>query len=177
MDFNKKKFVELLKESKQLRLKGKHLLDVNQAKFRELTHYFSLIEDDIFWQNRNSYLEIVKLYTNKNMTTKTFSQKFGKQLSSDNNKYDIRRKELESKAFDNLSKASEIDFQLHAESVGFRKIISNMNHYRDLIDPDIDLNYNLDNLSSLGYGISEEFMKELCKRYFLPELQKYCKKI
>ena len=51
MSFNKKKCLELMKESKKLRQEGKFLRD---SKSEELTRYLILLDDQIFWESRKN---------------------------------------------------------------------------------------------------------------------------
>ncbi len=86
------------------------------------------------------------------------------------------QKKLEAEACTVLTMASEIDFQLNPQSVGFTKIIGSIYAFIDLFDPDITLEMNLKHPELIGYGISEEFLRLDIKDNFLPLIAEYCKK-
>ena len=53
-----------------------------------------------------------------------------------------------------------------------------MSHLHSLVaicEPDITLEMNLKHPELIGYGISEEFLRLRIEKYFLPQLEKYCK--
>lgn len=83
---------------------------------------------------------------------------------------------LEEEACGILTPSNKINFQLNPESGGFTKIISNLDSWTNLYDPDITLEMNLKQPELIGYGISEEFLRLTIEENFLPQLEKYCKK-
>lgn len=86
----------------------------------------------------------------------------------------MRQKNLEAEACALSLKASETDFQLNPQSLGFTKIIGSIYASIDLFDPDIDLDMNLKHPELIGYGISEEFLRLRIKDNFLPQIYEYC---
>jgi hypothetical protein len=173
--FNKKRCLALLKERKKLAQEGKFFWDFDNAKNEELIGYLSLLEDQIFWQSRKEYYQILDLFVSKKITLdELFSQFYG--LRGSNLKASRMWKEnLEAKACGILNKSNEIDFQLNPESRGFAEIISSLHSGIDLCDPDITFEMNLSHPELMGYGISEEFLRFRIKDDFLPRIGEYCK--
>ena len=68
MEFNNKKFFALLKERKKLEQEGKFFRDFDKANNKELIGYLTLLDDQIFWQNRQEYYQILDLFVNKKIT-------------------------------------------------------------------------------------------------------------
>jgi hypothetical protein len=173
MEFDKKKCIELMKESKKLRQEGKFLWDFDKAKADELNKYLVLLSDDIFWNSRKKYLQILEFFVNKKITIDEFMHQFGQLRRSNLKTAKMCQKKLEAEAW---TIASEIDFQLNPQSVGFTKIIGSIYAFIDLFDPDITLEMNLNHPELIGYGISEEFLRLDIKDNFLPLIAEYCKK-
>ena len=69
MSFNKKKCLELMKESKKLRQEGKFLRD---SKSEELTRYLILLDDQIFWESCKKYCQILDLFVSKKISLDEF---------------------------------------------------------------------------------------------------------
>lgn len=72
MKFDKDKCLKLLKERKSLQKEGKLLWDYDKAKNDELIRYLSLIEDQIFWESRKEYIQILDLFVTKKITLNHF---------------------------------------------------------------------------------------------------------
>lgn len=60
--FDKDKCLKLLKERKSLQKEGKLLRDYDKAKHDELISYLILVEDEIFWESRKEYIQILDLF-------------------------------------------------------------------------------------------------------------------
>ena len=84
------------------------------------------------------------------------------------------KEKLEEEVF--VVKSNEIDIQFNPKSCGFTKIISYLHSLVDACDPDVTLEMNLKQPELLWYGISEEYLRLRIEEYFLPQLEKYCKK-
>jgi len=175
MDFSKKKYLELMKESNKLRQETKFLWDYDKAKYDELSQYLTLLNDDIVWQSRKEYLQILELFISRSITVEEFIQQYGQLRRSNFEALKRRQKNLEAEAFAVLPKASEIGFQLNPQSSGFTEILSSIDSDIDLFDPDITLDMNLKHPELIGYGISEEFLRLDLKDNFLPRIGEYCK--
>ena len=170
MDFSKKRYLELIKESNKLRQEGKFLYDYDKAKYDELSQYVTLLNDDIVWESRKEYLQIIKLFISRRISIDEFIQQYGHLRRSNFEALKRRQKNLE-----DLPNESDIDFQLNPQSVGFTEIIGSIYASIDLFDPDITLDMNFMHPELIGYGISEEFLRLDLKDNFLPRIRAYCK--
>jgi hypothetical protein len=175
MEFDKHKCLKLLKERKSLKKKGKFLWDSDKAKSKELTRYLSLLDDQIFWESRKKYCQILDLFLRKKISLDEFVNQFYVLRGSNLKASRMWEKNLEEEACGIFPKSTKIDFQLNPESVGFTKIISNLHSWTNLCDPDITSEMNLKQPELIGYGISEEFLRFTIEEDFLPQLEKYCK--
>lgn len=176
MKFDWGKCLKLLKERKGLQKEGKFLSDFDKAKANELTRYLTMLCDQIFWENRKKYCQMLDLFIKKTISPDEFLNQFYGLRSSNLKAYRMWEKNLEEEACGILTQSNKIDFQLNPESGGFTKIISNLHSLTDLYDPDITLEMNLKHPELIGYGISEEFLRLGIEEKFLPQLEKYCKK-
>jgi hypothetical protein len=172
--FDKDKCFKLLKERKSLQKEGKLLRDYDKAKNDELISYLILIEDQIFWESRKEYIQILDLFVSKKITLDQFFKQFGGLRGSNLKASRMWEEKLEEEACGILTQSNKIDFQLNPESNGFTKIISNLHSWTDLYDPDITLEMNLKHPELSGYGISEELLRFTIEENFLPQLEKYC---
>ena len=100
----------------------------------------------------------------------------GRRLRNDLKASRMWEKKLEEEAFVGFPKSNEIDIQLNPESSGFTKIISSLQSLLAACDPDVTYEMNLEKPELLFYGISEEFLRLITEKDFLPQLEKYCKK-
>jgi len=176
MKFDKDKFLKLLKKRKSLQKEGKLLQDYDKAKNDELTSYFILIERQIFWESRKEYTQILDLFVSKKISLDHFFKQFCTLLHSNLKSSRMWKNNFEEEACGIGTQLNKIDFQLNPESVELSRIISTLQAYVDLYDPDITLEMNLKEPELIGYGISEEFLRLRIKEYFLPQLEKYCNK-
>jgi hypothetical protein len=175
MKFNKKKCLDLLKERKNLKKEGKFFWNFDKAKSKELTGYLTLLEDQIFWQSRKEYCQILDLFVRKKINLDEFFEQFCGMRASNLQASQMWKENLEAEACGILTKSNETDFQLNPESRGFTKIISNLHSWTDLCDPDITLEMDLKHPELIGYGISEEFLRFTIEEDFLPRIGEYCK--
>ena len=176
MKFNKDKCLKLLKERKSLQKEGKFLWDSDKAKNKELTRDLTLLHDQIFWESRKKYCQILDLFIRKTISLDEFLNQFYVLRGSNLKASRMWENNLEEEACGILTPSNKINFQLNPESGGFTKIISNLHSWTDLYDPDITLEMNLKQPELIGYGISEEFLRLTIEKNFLPQLEKYCKK-
>ena len=144
---------------------NKSFLKYDKSKLRELKGYLSLLEDDIYWISRKSYLQIIEFFINKMITIDEFVEQFSELRGENMRFYNLRKKNLK----------NETNLQLNSKSTGFAKIIGSIYSTLDLVNSDIDLNMNLEHPELVGYGMSEEFFRLYLKHYFLPQILRYCK--
>lgn len=176
MKFDKDKCLKLLKERKSLQKEGKLLWDYDKAKNDELISYLILIEDQIFWESRKEYIQRLDLFVSKKITLDHFFKQFCRLRGSNLKSARMWENNLEEEAFVVFPKSTEINIQVNPKSCGFTKIISYLHSLVDLCDPDITLEMNLKHPELIGYSISEEYLRLRIEEYFLPQLEKYCKK-
>jgi hypothetical protein len=176
MKFDKDKCLKLLKERKSLQKEGKFLWDYDKAKNDELISYLIMVEDEIFWESRKKYCQILDLFIRKKISLDEFSNQFYVLRGSNLKASRMWEKNLEEEACGILTQSNKIDFQLNPESGGFTKIISYLHSLVNARNPDVTLEMNLKQPELLWYGISEEYLRLRIEKYFLPQLEKYCKK-
>ena len=176
MKFNKDRCLKLLKEKKSLEREGKLLRDYDKAKNDELISYFIMVEDQIFWQSRKEYRQILEFFVSKKITVDQFIRQFSRLRTSNLNSPIIWQNNLEDEARGSCTQSNKIDFQLNPESGKFTKIICNLYSLIDLYDPDVTLEMNLETPESISYALSEEYLRFIIEEDFLPQLEKYCNK-
>jgi len=76
MKFDKHKCLKLLKEKKSLKKEGKLLRDYDKTKNDELISYLSLLEDQIFWESRKEYIQILDLFVRKKISLDQLFKQF-----------------------------------------------------------------------------------------------------
>ena len=76
MKFDKDKCLKLLKERKSLQKEGKLLRDYDKAKNDELISYLIMVEDQIFWESRKEYTQMLDLFVSKKITLEQFFTQF-----------------------------------------------------------------------------------------------------
>lgn len=145
MNFNTKKFRELLKESILLDQEGKSLLSSNQTKYDELDEYLIILQNDTFWQSRKKYQQIINQLVNKEITFDEFYEKYCSLRQSNFTTYERHKKNLEEEIFTNSSKINEINLELNTRSSEFMNILLAIDNDLDLIDHDVTLEMNFEN--------------------------------
>lgn len=76
MKFDKNKCLKLLKKRKSLQKERKSLRDYDKAKNDGLISYLSLLEDQIFWESRKEYIQILNLFVSKKIILDHFFKQF-----------------------------------------------------------------------------------------------------
>lgn len=163
MQFNIKKYRTLVKNKKMLG-------SLNNAKL-EIYNY--LLDDYFLWQNKENFYQLIQLFLTKKITIEEFLSKFRVLNVSSLRKSRIFQKNFQKDAQTNLN---EIEIEINPNSKGFEEIISYLDDILNLYEPNITLEMNLENPELIGYGISEEFIRDLLKDKFLIEIKTYRKK-
>ena len=163
-----------MKERKSLQKEGKLFRDYDKTKNNELIRYLTLIEDEIFWESRKEYIQILELFVSKKISLDQFFKQFSSLQGSNFQSAKRWEKKLEEEALAVFPKLNEINSQVNPKSCGFTKIISYLDSLVDVCDPDVTLEMNLEQPDLLLYGISEEYLRLLMKDDVLPQLEKYC---
>ena len=140
MKFDKYKCLKLLQDRKNFLSEGKLLPDYDKSKNDELIRYLSMVEDQIFWESRKKYLHILDLFVSKKINLDNFFTQFSVLRGSNLKSYRMLKNKLEEEASGILTQLNRIDFHLNPESSEFTTIISNLNSWIDLCDPDIKIN-------------------------------------
>ncbi len=78
--------------------------------------YLTLLSDQIFWQSRKEYFQMLDLFVSKKITFDEFFNQFYGLRSSNLDVSQMHEKNLEAEACGILTKSNEIDFQLNPES-------------------------------------------------------------
>ena len=173
MKFDKDKCLKLLKERKSLQNEGKSLRDYDKAKHDELLSYLIMIDDQIFWESRKEYVQILDLLVSKKITLDQLFKQFCGLRGSNLRSARMWKEKLEEEAFVVFPKSTEINIQVNPKSCGFTKIISYLHTLVDICDPNVTLEVNLKQPELLLYGISEEYLRLIIEEDFLPQLEKY----
>ena len=146
---------------------------LNNAKLEIYNYLLYLLDDYFLWQNKENFYQLIQLFLNKKITIDEFLSKFRVLNVSSLRKSQIFQKNFQKDAQTNLN---EIEIEINPNSKGFEKIISYLNDILNLYQPNITLEMNLENSELIGYGISEEMIRNLLKEKFLSEINTYCKK-
>ena len=76
MKFDKDKFFILLKERKSLKKESKSFWDSDNAKTEEWIQSLNLLDDQIFWQSRETYCQMLNLFVRKKLVFMNFLMDF-----------------------------------------------------------------------------------------------------
>ena len=178
MKFDKKKFLKLLREQEQVKKKGELLTNFTEAKKDELTKYKIWIDDQIFWESRENYLQILKQFVNKEIDGEQFRKQFCHLRSSNMTASEMLTKKFEDEALDVSLQSTETNIQINPKSYKFGRKISTIFYLLDLYDPDLTFEQDLSSLEifpdALMYAMSEESLRLMIKDIDLPEVKKYC---
>nr|YP_009059188.1 hypothetical protein [Eunotia naegelii]AHI51135.1 hypothetical protein [Eunotia naegelii] len=173
-NFNKQKFLELIKEYKTLSLKGKYLFDFDKVKNDELTIYLTFLDDNTAYLSKKKYFQIIESFINQKITVNEFIYQYSELRRSNFNQSEMLQKNLEAEALSGLIQESKIDLQLNPKCEGFTDILSYIDNDIDLFDENISFEMNLNNLELIGYGLSEEFFRQNMQDNFMLLIGKYC---
>lgn len=166
-----KELLEILKEMKQVLLKGEELSDkaetlikrqksimkINDKNYEKLLRYQIMFEDYIMWKSRKIYFEIMNNFLNN----KIDGTKFCSQIKI------LRRQNMDEAEQAEVNLKSNTDFHLTSESIDFSDVIESFNSLIDLFDP------NLDDSESSNYGLSENGLRSAIKKIIIPKFSKY----
>ena len=83
MNFNKTRCLKSLKERKEVRKKSPTLWYSNRAKSKQLSRYLDLLNDQIFWQNRRKYCQMLDLFISTKISIEDFFDQFYHLRASD----------------------------------------------------------------------------------------------
>ena len=110
MKFDKDKCLKLLKERKSLQKEGKLLRDYDKAKNDELISYLIMVEDQIFWESRKEYIQMLDLFVSKKITLDQFFTQFCGLRGSNLKSARMWKNNLEEEACGIWTQSNKIDF-------------------------------------------------------------------
>ena len=132
--------------------------------FEEFDDYRIMLENNIYWQSRDQYLQILESFLNRNISGEEFCDQFA----------DIRSKNMEALDILEANLENEMNLKLNPKSRVFSDIIASIDTVRDFFDSDIEDS----NSSFYGYGISENhlrFYRFYLNDTFFSRIREYCK--
>ena len=88
--FHKSRYFELVAKDKNLKLKNNSLYNENRSEYQELVSYQIILEEQVFYENRFQYIDLIKKYIDGKINCYTFQWDF----------FDLHRSH--SKILDNL---------------------------------------------------------------------------
>lgn len=75
-DYNQSRYFELLKYSQNLKNQGKNLYFENKNEYLELSSYQAVLESHIFWKNKQSFILLLKNFSNGIIDGREFCDNF-----------------------------------------------------------------------------------------------------
>jgi hypothetical protein len=100
MEYNKKKYIELLKQAESLEKKGLSLYKVDRDRYLELLKYKVQFSDQKYWENRKNYFSLIHNLLNKKLTAEDFIDEFMCLWEKDRDRVDVNcEPNIESKGF------------------------------------------------------------------------------
>ena len=160
MKFNIKEYQSLLHDKKLLS-------DIEKTKL-ETYHY--LLDDHFLWQNKENFCELIQLFLNKTISITEFSSKFKTLKYTSLTQSHVLQKKIKTEAQTQLNK---LEIEINPICQDFEELISFLDDTLNLYDPDISFEMNLENPDLIGYGISEEFFRNVLKDNFLTKINEY----
>ena len=152
MKFNKDQYFKFWKKNQ--------LNELTVKENKEFSDMGILMENEVFWNNRNHYLQLINDFLDSKIDSDQFTGKFGK-LRADN----LRLSNFKTSYLFLIQN----NFEVTCESEGFTTIIDNLFIVYDLHDPDIpgfELNDSI---------ISDEGLKYYLKVTCRPKIYEYIK--
>ena len=166
-----RQFLEILKEIKEVLIKGQELSDkaktfikrqesiikINDENYDKLVRYRIMLEDYMMWKSRKRYFEIMNRFLNNRIDGNHFCS----QIKT------LRCQNMDEAEEGEANLKSKTDFHLTSESIDFSDVIESFNSLIDLFDP------NLDDSESSNYGLSENGLRSAIKEIIIPKFSKY----
>ena len=76
MTYNQKRYIELLKRSKDLKNLGKSFYQESKDEYLELSKYEGAIQSYVFWKSRTLFVLLMKKFVNRIISGEEFSDSF-----------------------------------------------------------------------------------------------------
>lgn len=142
---NKKAFLKLVKEEKKARNEGKYLYAVNPRKAKQLSQYYKLIANEIFWKQRNKYSPILTDFLDYRIDIFQFYNKFGQLYYKSQNEYESKKQTIES------------NFEIHNESSGFTNLVGHIQELIDRVNPELEQSNEFE-ITEANFRLSLEYI-------------------
>ena len=159
MDFNSKRFLELLEEEQEYDKQGKNFWKDNIEKAKELALYSNILESAIFWEHRKSYLEIITNFVDEKITADEFEEQFLALTRRSSKEFKIKKNNLR----------YEENITINPKSKNFINLISRIaDGLLKIYDSDLAIG------NSNPYEIDREVLRLIIKDQFFLDFMKYC---
>ena len=156
MSYNSKEYIKLLMYDQFLKNRGTTLRKQNKLQYLTMVKHGVRISDEVHWQSRFEYLDIMQKLVDLKIDSKTFMNNFYRIFKKNENivkslKTDVQRLE---------------NFQLNSKSLGFSKWISDLEIGGD------EFYFDPEEQSLIEYEIKfRAFVFE-----FISQIQSFCEK-
>lgn len=129
-------------------------------KQSELSRFYVVLEENIFWLLRREYLEIIEGFLDKEFNGEIFFEKI----------IDLERRSKEKIEALKLDLRSQGNITFTSKAINFMRIISLLSSLYDLFDS------KLEDSKSSPYKLSENGVREVIENQILSNLREYCEK-
>lgn len=175
MKFNKNKFLQLLKEKALFISKNGSLKDFQtlyREKYLKLLEYQGLLEENIFWKRQKRYIKILDDFIHNKIVFDQFMRQLFNLKASNRKLYRELIINLEKNLLTNPA-LDDINIDYNPKSVGFIKLVSDLELSADICDPELSTEKNLKLPEQVEYRLSEELFKLNIEEFFLPKMKNY----
>ena len=126
---NKSRYFELVAKEKNLKINGTSLYDANKSEYFELSSYRIILEEQVFYENRFQYIDLIKKYIDGKINCYTFQWDF----------FDLYYNHLKifNKLIENLNESgisSNISFSKDSKTENFSLLVGEMVFLCDSLD-------------------------------------------
>jgi len=151
IDYNQKRYFELLKRSQNLKKHGKDFYFENEKDYLELCDYQAALEDHAFWKSRRQFALLMENFINGIIDGEKFSDNFSVLYRKTLDAYNTLKID-----FERLK-----DFQPDVRSKGFGGLISFLRAECDNFEEDYDNDEFFDSIKEICFKLQEVLDKEL----------------
>jgi hypothetical protein len=88
MEYDKARYLELLKQDESLKKKGIWLYEEDREAYLELLKYQVRLSDQKYWENRQNYFSVMTNFINGNLTAEDFTDEFLCLWENDRDRFD-----------------------------------------------------------------------------------------
>jgi len=126
---NKSRYFELVAKDKKLETKGTSLYYENRSEYHELLSYRIILEEQVFYENRFQYIDLIKKYMDGKINCYTFQWDFFDLYQS--------HRKISNKFIENLNQSgisSNISFSKNSKRENFSLLVEEMVPLCDALD-------------------------------------------